>query len=74
MKKKKKNRKVEKKFEKKIILKKKKGKVKKKKEESIVDYCCNPQCFVCGGTVIPPHHLEYVVIKVQFERNMNEEF
>jgi hypothetical protein len=24
--------------------------------------------------VIPPHHLEYVVIKVQFERNMNEEF
>jgi hypothetical protein len=39
---------------------KKKGKVsKKRKEESTVDCCCNPQCFVCGGTVIPPHHLEY---------------
>ena len=57
---------------KKTKIKRKKGKVKKKK--STVDYCCNPQCFVCGGTVIPPHHLEYVVIKVQFERNMNEEF
>jgi hypothetical protein len=25
-----------------------------------VDYCCNPQWNVCGGKVIPPHHLEYV--------------
>jgi len=25
---------------------------KKKKVESTVDYCCNPQCFVWGGTVI----------------------
>ena len=44
------------KFEKKKKKRKKeRGKVrkKKKKEESTVDYCCNPQCFVCGGTVIP---------------------
>ena len=50
---------------------KKKGKVKKKREEEeeeeewgriTVDYCCNPQWNVCGGTVTPPHHLEYVLI------------
>jgi acetyl/propionyl-CoA carboxylase alpha subunit len=35
---------------------------KKNKEENNVNYCCNPQCFVCEGTVIPPHHLKYVVI------------
>jgi hypothetical protein len=27
-----------------------------------VDYCCNPQWNVCEETVIPPHHLEYVLI------------
>jgi hypothetical protein len=27
-----------------------------------MDYCCNPQCFVCGGIVIPQYHLEYVVM------------
>ena len=59
MKKKRKNKKVEKK-----ILKKK-GKKKKKVEKwgrITVDYCCNPQWNVCGGTVIPPHHLEYVLM------------
>ena len=49
--------------------KKEEGKVSKKKEkkkekESTVDYYCNPQCFVCGGTMIPPHYLEYVVIYI----------
>ena len=64
MKKKRKNRKVEKKsnFEKKIIFKEKRKKLAQKKEKNIVDYCCNPQCFVCGGTVIPQYHLEYVVM------------
>ena len=61
------NEKKEKIGEKKLILKKKEK--KKKKREKLekktgrritVDYCCNPQCFVCGGTVIPPHGLEYV--------------
>jgi hypothetical protein len=43
--------------------KRKKGKVsKKKKEECTGDYCCNPQCFVCRGTVIPPHHLDSVIM------------
>jgi hypothetical protein len=41
---------------------KKKISKKIKKGGNTVDYCCNPQCFVCGGTVIPPHGLEYVVI------------
>jgi hypothetical protein len=65
----KKNRKVEKKsnFEKKKNKnKKKKEKVtktkRKKKKKSTVNYCCNPQCFVCGKTVISPHHLGYVVM------------
>ena len=43
--------------------KRKKRKVSEKiqkKEECTVDCCCNPQCFVCGGTVIPPHHLDIV--------------
>jgi hypothetical protein len=31
---------------------------KKRKEECTVNYCCNTQCFVCGGTVIPLHHLD----------------
>jgi len=48
----------------KIFLKKKRKKrrekLKKKKGRRItVDYCCNPQCFVCGGTVNPPHGLVY---------------
>jgi hypothetical protein len=57
---------------KKKILKKKKGKAIKKKEEeeeeesrrrkNTVDYCCNPQCFVCGGTMNPPHGLVYLLI------------
>jgi len=34
--------------------KKKKGESRKKmkkckKQKCTVDYCCNPQCFVCGG-------------------------
>ena len=42
-------------------LKKKGEKLKKKKRKrkNTVDYCCNPQCFVCGGTVNPPHGLVY---------------
>ena len=48
--------------------KRKKGKVKKKEkkkwERITVDYCCNPQGNVCGGTVIPPHHLDYVLIYI----------
>jgi len=56
-----------KKKEKKMKIKRKKEKVRKKKEESTVDYCCNPQCFVYGKTVIPPHHLEYVVILKMFD-------
>ena len=78
MKKKRKNRKVEKKsnFVKTNWKKRKKNEKKmkkreklekKKKEKSTVDYCCNPYCFVCGGTVIPPHHLEYVVILKMFD-------
>jgi hypothetical protein len=27
-----------------------------------VNYCCNPQWFVCGVTVISTHHLEYYII------------
>jgi len=69
MKKKGKNRKVEKKSnfekkkEKKQKEKEKRKKLEKKEEENTVDYCCNPQCFVCGRTMIPPHYLEYVVIR-----------
>jgi hypothetical protein len=49
--------------------KKKKEKLAKKKNEkeerkNTVDYCCNPQCFVCGGTVNPPHDLVYLLIFV----------
>jgi len=47
--------------------KKKEEKLAKKKEEerkrkNTVDYCCNPQCFVCGGTVNPPHGLVICII------------
>jgi hypothetical protein len=38
-------------------------KCKKKKKEYTVDYNSNPQCFVCGGTVITPHHLDIVKSK-----------
>ena len=50
-------------FEKKT---KKKRKVKKKKKwgRITMDYCCNPQWNVCGGTVIPPHGLVYVLIVI----------
>jgi len=51
--KKRKKKKVEKK------RKKNKKKVKKKKRKITVDYCCNPQWFVCGGTVNPSHVLVY---------------
>ena len=65
-----KNKKVEKKFWKKKRKKKEKLKKNKKKKEEeeeerkkgrriTVDYCCNPQCFVCGGTINPPHDLVY---------------
>ena len=64
----KKRRKVRKKQKKNLKKKnEKKGKVTKKKnkwERITVDYCCNPQWNVCGGTVIPPHHLHYVLIFV----------
>jgi hypothetical protein len=39
--------------------KKKKGKGKSKKKKIIMDYCYNPQYFVCGGIVNPPHNLVY---------------
>jgi hypothetical protein len=31
-----------------------------------VNYCCNPQCFVCGGTVNPPHGLVYLLMLIIF--------
>jgi len=53
-------------------LKKKREKTKKKdKREKLakkeggritVDYCWNPQWFRCGGTMIPPHHLDSVIM------------
>jgi hypothetical protein len=39
--------------------KNKKEKKKKKKRKNTVNYYCNPQCFVCGRTVNPPHDLVY---------------
>ena len=56
---------MKKKFEKKKKKKnKKREKIKKQKKKEkgrriTVNYCCNPQCFVCGGTVNPPHGLVY---------------
>jgi DNA/RNA endonuclease G (NUC1) len=35
---------------------------KKKKRKNTVDYCCNPQCFVCGGTMNPPHGIVICII------------
>jgi hypothetical protein len=29
-----------------------------KKQKYTVDYCCNLQYFMCGGTVVPPHYLD----------------
>jgi len=40
----------------------KKNKKMKKKGKNTVNYCCNLQWFRCGGTVIPPHHLDIVII------------
>ena len=52
-----------KKNKKKESWKKTKKKVKKKKERKItVDYCCNPQWIMCGGTVNPPHVLVHVLV------------
>jgi len=64
MKKKEKIRKLKKNNFAKKKKRKKKGKVskKKKKRKNTVDYCCNPQCFVCGGTVNLPHGFEYCII------------
>ena len=64
MKKIRKNKKVEKKLKKKRKrkMKKREKRKKKKKRKNIVDYCCNPQCFVCGGTVNPPHGLVYLLM------------
>ena len=61
MKKKEKIGKLKKKIEKKKKKKEKREKLAKKKigRRITVDYCCNPQWNVWGGTVIPPHHLEY---------------
>jgi len=59
----------EKKIEKKRKKRKKRRKVRKKtkKKEKVTkkrgkNHCCNPQWNVCGGTVIPLHHLDYVLI------------
>jgi hypothetical protein len=41
---------------------KKRKKLEKKRDRLTVDNCCNPQWNV-GGTVISPHHLDYVLIK-----------
>jgi hypothetical protein len=41
--------------------KRKNKKVEKKNKTGrriIVDYCCNPQCFVCGGTKIDKYNLK----------------
>ena len=38
-------------------------KKEKKREECTVDYCCNPQCIGCGGTVISPHPLVVCIIR-----------
>jgi hypothetical protein len=35
---------------------------KKKRGKNTVHYCCNPQWFRCGGTVIPPYYLDIVII------------
>ena len=53
---------------KKVILEKKKKKKTgqswekmtkcKKKQKYTVDYCCNLQYFMWGGTVVPPHYLD----------------
>ena len=42
--------------------KRKNKKVEKKKKKNTVDYCCNPQCFVYGGTVNPQHGLVYLLM------------
>ena len=51
------------KLKKKVILKKKEGKVKKKKKTMWITIVIQ-STFECGGTVIPPYHLEYVIIYI----------
>jgi len=49
---------------KKKLRKREREKLAKKTERRItVNYYCNPQYFVCGETVIPPHGLEYVIMR-----------
>jgi len=60
MNKKRKNKKVEKK-------KKKKRKSLKKKKKT-VDYCCNPRCFVCGGTLNPPTRFSIFVNNIYIKK------
>ena len=55
-------------LEKKTNKKRKKGKKNKKckkeeEEKCTVDYCCNPQWFWCGGTMIHPHYLKVLYNK-----------
>ena len=57
MKKKKKKRKLKKKEKKKKV--EKKNEKNKRGRRITVDYYCNPQWFVCGGTINPPHVLVY---------------
>jgi hypothetical protein len=52
--------------------KEKLAKKKKTKRKNTVDYCCNPQCFVCGGTVNPPHGLVYLLIEMREKRPPKE--
>jgi hypothetical protein len=42
------------------IKKKWKNAQNKLERKSTMDYCYNPHWFGCGGTVIPPHHLDIV--------------
>jgi len=45
--------------------KQKEGKsYKKKSGKESLWITCNPQWNVCGETVIPPHHLDYVLIYI----------
>ena len=39
-----------------------KKKTKKKRKNKKVNKDSNPQWFVCGGTMIPPHGLDIVII------------
>jgi len=52
------------KVEKKIEKERKEKLAKKKRRRITVDYCCNPRCFVCRGIIIPPHYLEYYIMRL----------